>query len=669
MKKNKLSKKILAVTVALSLSAPFAVLAESPAKVVVDPGHGGHDAGALGNGLLEKNLNLKLSLMINQKLNASYIVNTRMTRDSDIFLSLRERTDLANDWGADLLVSVHHNASGGSGYEDYIHSGNATAKDREVQNEINKEVQKVLNRYGLNNRGKKSANFHVLRESGMTSILLEILFVDNPTDAAHLRNNNFMNDMASAITLGIAQAMDLPLKENASAPSTGSGGAEHASGINVQQLNGTFESTANNLNVRTGNTTQYRSLGKLNQGDKIQVTGVTSNGWYRFSFNGTTAYVSGDYLKQIAAAPSTPSNGMIYGKTLSLGSTGSAVKDWQRDMNTVGFKMGIDGSFGYGSRTAAIAFQKKYGLTPDGYFGPSSQQKMASLLNGSSKPAKPAKPAEPEKTEKPATSGGMIYGKTLSLGATGSAVKDWQRDMNTVGFKMAIDGSFGYGSRTAAIAFQKKYGLTPDGYFGPSSQQKMASLLNGSSKPAKPAKPAEPEKTEKPATSGGMIYGKTLSLGATGSAVKEWQRDMNMVGFKMAIDGSFGYGSRTAAIAFQKKYGLTPDGYFGPSSQQKMASLLNGSSKSAKPAEPEKTEKPATSGGMIYGKTLSLGATGSAVKDWQRDMNTVGFKMAIDGSFGYGSRTAAIAFQKKHGLTPDGYFGPASQQKMASLLR
>ncbi|WP_213422650.1 N-acetylmuramoyl-L-alanine amidase [Bhargavaea massiliensis] len=589
MKKNKLTKKILAVTVALSLSAPFAVLAESPAKVVVDPGHGGHDSGALGNGLAEKDLNLKLSLMINQKLNASYVVNTKMTRDSDIFLSLTERTDLANAWGADLLVSVHHNSGGGSGYEDYIHSRNATAKDREVQNEINKEVQKVLNRYGLKNRGKKSANFHVLRESGMTSILLEILFVDNPTDAAYLRNNNFMNDMASAITLGIAQALDLPLKANASAPSIGSGGAEHASGISVRELNGTFESTVNNLNVRTGNTTQYRSLGKLSKGDKVQVTGVTSNGWYRFSFNGTTGYASGDYLEQIASAPSVPSNGMIYGKVLSLGATGAAVRDWQRDMNKVGFKLDVDGSFGPGSRTAAIAFQKKYGLTPDGYFGPSSQAKMASLLNGTSKPAEPDKTEKPNQSEKPAPSNGMIYGKTLSLGSTGTAVRNWQRDMNKVGFKLGVDGSFGPGSRSAAIAFQKKYGLTPDGYFGPSSQAKMASLLNGSSKPAEPDKTEKPSQPEKPAPSNGMIYGEVLSLGATGTAVRNWQRDMNKVGFKLGIDGSFGPGSRSAAIAFQKKHGLTPDGYFGPSSQAKMASLLNGTSK---PAEPDKTEKP-----------------------------------------------------------------------------
>ena len=558
MKKNKLTKKILAVTVALSLSAPFAVLAESPAKVVVDPGHGGHDSGALGNGLAEKDLNLKLSLMINQKLNASYVVNTKMTRDSDIFLSLTERTDLANAWGADLLVSVHHNSGGGSGYEDYIHSRNATAKDREVQNEINKEVQKVLNRYGLKNRGKKSANFHVLRESGMTSILLEILFVDNPTDAAYLRNNNFMNDMASAITLGIAQALDLPLKANASAPSIGSGGAEHASGISVRELNGTFESTVNNLNVRTGNTTQYRSLGKLSKGDKVQVTGVTSNGWYRFSFNGTTGYASGDYLEQIASAPSAPSNGMIYGRTLSLGSTGTAVRNWQSDMNKVGFKLGVDGIFGQGSRTAAIAFQKKHGLTADGYFGPASQKKMASLLNGASKPA------EPDKTEKPAPSDGMIYGRTLSLGSTGTAVRNWQSDMNKVGFKLGVDGIFGQGSRTAAIAFQKKHGLTVDGYFGPASQKKMASLLSGSTKPAKPS----------PAPSNGMIYGKTLSLGSTGTAVRNWQRDMNKVGFKLDVDGIFGQGSRSAAIAFQKKHGLTPDGYFGPASQAKMADLL-----------------------------------------------------------------------------------------------
>ncbi|SIT73518.1 N-acetylmuramoyl-L-alanine amidase [Edaphobacillus lindanitolerans] len=661
MKNTKLSRKIIALTVAFSLSAPLVPLAASPSKIMVDPGHGGSDSGALGYGLYEKDLNLKLSRLVNEKLNKSYIVETRMTRNSDVFISLNGRTDMANAWGADLFVSIHHNSSGGSGYEDYIHTTNTTEKDREVQREINKEVQRVLSQYGLNNRGEKKANFHVLRESDMPSILLEILFVDHPGDAAHLKNNQFMNDMASAITLGVAQAMDLSLKENATPPTIG-GGVDQTGDIRVQKMSGTFESTTDSLNVRSGNTTQYRSLGKLNKGDRIEVTGITSNGWYQFSFKGNTAYVSGDYLKRIDSAPPTPpaNGGLLYGKVLSLGQTGSHVKQWQQDMNKVGFKMDVDGSYGPASRQKAIEFQKKYKLEADGYFGPSSQAKMASLLKGASNPA----PSDPKPSDPKPPSNGLIYGKVLSLGQTGSHVKQWQQDMNKVGFKMDVDGSYGPASRQKAIEFQKKYKLEADGYFGPSSQAKMASLLKGASNPA----PSDPKPSDPKPPSNGLIYGKVLSLGQTGSHVKQWQQDMNKVGFKMDVDGSYGPASRQKAIEFQKKYKLEADGYFGPSSQAKMASLLGGATapSNPKPSDPKPT---VPSNGLIYGKVLSFGQTGAHIKQWQQDMNKVGFKMDVDGSYGPSSRQKAIEFQKKYKLEADGYFGPASQAKMASLLK
>lgn len=95
-------------------------------KIYLDPGHGGSDPGASGNGLLEKDVTLAIALKINDILLKEYAgAETRLSRTTDKTVTLQERTDDANSWGADLFVSIHTNAFDGTayGYEDYIYSG------------------------------------------------------------------------------------------------------------------------------------------------------------------------------------------------------------------------------------------------------------------------------------------------------------------------------------------------------------------------------------------------------------------------------------------------------------------------------------------------------------------------------------------------------------------
>ena len=85
-------------------------------KVWIDAGHGGKDAGATGNGLQEKDIVLALSLAVKKRLEAEYDgVQVYLSRSSDVFLELAERTKKANAAGADILVSIHCNAGGGAG--------------------------------------------------------------------------------------------------------------------------------------------------------------------------------------------------------------------------------------------------------------------------------------------------------------------------------------------------------------------------------------------------------------------------------------------------------------------------------------------------------------------------------------------------------------------------
>lgn len=94
-------------------------------KLYLDPGHGGSDPGATGNGLKEKDIALDIALRIrNIILNEYENVQVRMSRSSDKTVSLSQRTNDANNWNADFFLSIHCNAANGSarGYEDFIYT-------------------------------------------------------------------------------------------------------------------------------------------------------------------------------------------------------------------------------------------------------------------------------------------------------------------------------------------------------------------------------------------------------------------------------------------------------------------------------------------------------------------------------------------------------------------
>lgn len=184
-------------------------------KLYLDPGHGGSDPGAQGNGLREKDLNLDIALKIRSILENNYEnIDVRMSRTSDVTKSLDQRTNEANSWGADFYLSIHINSFNGSaqGYEDYIHSSlsnnSATARYRDI---IHTEVMK-LNQ--LDDRGKKKADFHVLRETTMDAMLSENGFIDNAQNAALMKQESWRRNVAQGHANGIAKAFNLTPKES-----------------------------------------------------------------------------------------------------------------------------------------------------------------------------------------------------------------------------------------------------------------------------------------------------------------------------------------------------------------------------------------------------------------------------------------------------------------------
>jgi len=183
-------------------------------KIFIDPGHGGTDPGAAGNGLKEKDLTLAISKRIESKLKDYEGVQVKLSRTTDQTVSLKQRTDMANSWGADYLMSVHINAGGGKGYEDFIFNGKVSNKTLDFQAAIHSEITKMIPEF--HNRGKKRKNLHMVRESNMPAILTETGFIDSPDDSKLLKSVEFLDRVAIGHVNGIVKVFDLKKKANVS---------------------------------------------------------------------------------------------------------------------------------------------------------------------------------------------------------------------------------------------------------------------------------------------------------------------------------------------------------------------------------------------------------------------------------------------------------------------
>lgn len=180
-------------------------------KIYIDPGHGGSDNGASGNGIKEKDITLKIAKKINSYLKAYKNVTTKMSRNHDSFPSLNDRTNEANKWDADLFLSVHINSGGGKGFETFVYTsiknGSKTAKmQKAVHNAI-------LKKNGLKDRGMQKENLHVVRESHMPAILTENGFIDIKKEAKKMKSNKWIRKVAKGHVNGIASHYGLKKKK------------------------------------------------------------------------------------------------------------------------------------------------------------------------------------------------------------------------------------------------------------------------------------------------------------------------------------------------------------------------------------------------------------------------------------------------------------------------
>jgi N-acetylmuramoyl-L-alanine amidase len=214
-------------------------------KIVIDPGHGGHDTGTIGpHRLLEKELVLEVSRRLGKMLETRLGAEVVYTRKDDTFIPLETRTAIANQEQADLFVSIHANASDdpdARGVETYylnftssrdalevaarenavseksIHElqdlvKKITLKEKiEESREFASDVQRALHSGlaakspGIRDRGVRKAPFIVLIGANMPSILAEISFVSNPGDEHRLRTSEYRQRIAESLYRGISK--------------------------------------------------------------------------------------------------------------------------------------------------------------------------------------------------------------------------------------------------------------------------------------------------------------------------------------------------------------------------------------------------------------------------------------------------------------------------------
>ncbi|MFL2830883.1 MAG: N-acetylmuramoyl-L-alanine amidase [Candidatus Puniceispirillales bacterium] len=219
--------------------------------VFIDPGHGGRDPGAIGRlGTLEKNITLKTSIMLKKALKRYKNINSILSRDKDIYLSLKERTKLAKINNADIFISLHADSSKNNkanGISVFSLSDKASDKEarmlakrendvdnflgnknkikdpiiyntlikmfqRKAMNDSSYLAKKILSNLEKTklavNRGHRFAGFAVLKSYEIPSVLIEIGFLSNKQEEKKMLNTKYLNELSNGLAIAIGSYFD-----------------------------------------------------------------------------------------------------------------------------------------------------------------------------------------------------------------------------------------------------------------------------------------------------------------------------------------------------------------------------------------------------------------------------------------------------------------------------
>jgi N-acetylmuramoyl-L-alanine amidase len=180
--------------------------------IVLDAGHGGHDSGAVGNQLKEKDLVLDLVLRVGEEL-SKYECEVVYTRNDDTFVTIPDRVRIAREAKASCLISFHinaHTSMTAQGFESFIRNGSGI-ESHKLQQAIHFRLAEKWVKAGRNDRGIKKADFGVLRNE--PSILIEFGFISNYLDAELLVDESFVRGQVQAVVDGLVDYLKLKVKE------------------------------------------------------------------------------------------------------------------------------------------------------------------------------------------------------------------------------------------------------------------------------------------------------------------------------------------------------------------------------------------------------------------------------------------------------------------------
>lgn len=353
-----------------------------------------------------------------------------------------------------------------------------------------------------------------------------------------------------------------------------------------------------NTNYSTGNTGVNTSC--------LQAYAASNNVQTTQSVQGAATYSPDDTaviltLSSEARSASVETYGAASSSTLKVGSRGEAVKTLETNLKELGYFMeAANGVFTYSTKQAVIAFQKAYGLEPDGIVGAKTQYAIAKALDNHNK-------------------------GILTKGSRGAAVTRLQSMLQTLGYLSdKPDGKFGTNTKNAVAAFQKIYGLTPDGIVGAETKKAITTVYNR--------------------------YNKGILMqGSRGDAVKTLQSNLQKLGYLSGkADGIFGAKTKQAVIEFQKTCGLNPDGIVGSATKSAIISTIRYKSKGI----------------------LSIGCKGTDVQEIQTALKELGYLSGkADGVFGTKTRKAVKEFQEAQGLSVNGRVNNATKKAILNAAK
>lgn len=283
----------------------------------------------------------------------------------------------------------------------------------------------------------------------------------------------------------------------------------------------------------------------------------------------------GDDIEIVANAPVRNNQPSYPGTPLRVGSTGNDVLTKQIQLNRISRNYPaipkidpVDGIFGTATEDAVVAFQEIFGLTPDGIIGKETWYRIAYLYNSVKRLAElDSEGIALEDVRKQ-------FSEILRLGNTGDEVRVIQYFLAVVGTfndevpSVAINGNFDETTQNAVIAFQRSVGLDPDGIVGEETWDQLYDAYRGIVSTI-----TVPENRIAP------YPGTPLTNGSQGEFVLFLQTYLNRIAETypaiptVTADGVFGDATEAAVIAFQREFGLSPNGVVGPVTWDRIASL------------------------------------------------------------------------------------------------